>query len=152
MFESLLENSKVVTEAEREAVEALIPLRIADSGSRIVGSAGNRPYSPETVVFLADASASERGTRVGLAAVCRSHNGAENRHKPGLGRWRTVCLCAPKADGPLTVCKASDRDAFRVGWADYYLRPAETHAAEQASHGFGLAREAIAAAFKSLGL
>ena len=153
MFESLLDGAKVVTEAERDAVEALIPLRIADGGgSRIVGSAGNSPYSSETVVFLADASASERGTRVALAAVCRSHNGAENRQNPGRGRWRTVCLCAPKADGPLAVCKASDRDAMQVGWADFYVRPAETHAAEQASRGLGLAQEAMANAFEALGL
>ena len=152
MFESMLNGAKVVTEAEREAVEAFIPLRIADSGYRIVGSAGNSPYSTETVVFLASAEAAKRGTRVGLAAVCRSHSGTDNRHNPGQGRWRTVCLCAPKADGALAVCKASDRDAFQVGWADFYVRPAETHAAEQASRGLGLAQEAMAAAFESLGL
>ena len=152
MFESMLENSKVVTEAEREAAEALIPIRLGENSSCIVGRSGNSPYSPETVVFLADASASMRGTRVGLAAVCRSHNGAENRNNPGRGRWRTVCVAAPKEYGAWAVCKASDRDAVQVGWADYYVRPSETHAAEQASRGLGLAQEAMAAAFESLGL
>lgn len=152
MFESMLENSKVVTESEREAAEAAIAERFGDSGVHIVGRSGNSPYSPETAVFLSDASASERGTRVALAAVCKSHNGAENRNNPGRGRWRTVCVVAPKTDGALAVCKASDRDAERVGAADFYVRPWETHEAEEASRGLGLAQEAMADAFAALGL
>lgn len=152
MIESMLDTAKVVTEAERAAAEAAITERIGDDGIRIVGRSGNSPYSPETVVFLSDASASERGTRVGLASVCKSHDGAENRHNPGRGRWRTVCIVAPKADGALAVCAASDRDAVQVGAADFYVRPWETHEAEQASRGLGIAADAMASAFAALGL
>lgn len=152
MIDSLLDATKVVTEAEREAAEAAIAERFGDNGLHIVGRSGNSPYSPETVIFLPDASASERGTRVALAVVCKSHDGAENRHNPGRGRWRTVCVVAPKADGAWAVCKASDRDAEQVGAADYYLRPWETHEAEQATRGLGLAQEAMADAFAALGL
>lgn len=151
-IESMLENAKVVTEAEREAAEVAIAERFGDSGSWFVGRGGNSPYSPETSLFLSDESASERGTRVELAVVCKSHDGAENRHNPGRGRWRTVCVVAPKADGTLAVCKASDRDAERVGAADFYVRPWETHEAEEASRGLGLAQEAMADAFAALGL
>jgi len=152
MIESMLNGAKVVTESERSAAEAAIAERFGDDCLRIVGRSGNSPYSPETVIFVADASASERGTRVGLAAVCKSHDGSENRHNPGRGRWRTVCVVAPKADGALAVCKASDRDAERVGAADFYVRPWETHEAEQASRGLGLAADAMADAFAALGL
>jgi len=151
MIDTLLD-TKVVTEAERAAAEAAIAERFGDSGVRIVGRSGNSPYSPETVIFLSDASASERGTRVALAPVCKSHNGAENRHNPGRGRWRTVCAVAPKADGTMAVCSASDRDAEQVGAAEYYLRPWETHEAEEASRGLGLAADAMSAAFAALGL
>ena len=146
-----IDSAKVVSEAEREAAEAAIAERFGENGVRIVGRAGNSPYSPETVVFLAE-GASERGARVALATVCKSHNGAENRNNPGRGRWRTVCVAAPKADGALAVCKASDRDAEQVGAADFYVRPWETHEAEQASRGLGLAADAMADAFAALGL
>ena len=152
MIESMLDGAKVVTEAERSAAEAAIAERFGDDCLRIVGRSGNSPYSPETVVFLADATASERGARVALATVCKSHNGAENRNNPGRGRWRTVCVAAPKSDGPYAVCKASDRDAEQVGAADFYVRPYETHEAEQASRGLGLAADAMADAFAALGL
>ena len=152
MIESMLDGAKVVTEAERSAAEAAIAERFGDDCLRIVGRSGNSPYSPETAVFLSDATASERGTRVGLAAVCKSHDGAENTSYKGRGRWRTVCVAAPKADGALAVCKASDRDAEQVGAAEYYVRPWETHEAEQASRGLGLAQEAMADAFAALGL
>ena len=152
MFESMLDVAKVVTESEREAAEAAIAERFGDSFVRIVGRSGNSPYSQETVIFVADASASERGARVALAAVCRSHNGAENRNNPGRGRWRTVCVVAPKQCGAWAVCKASDRDAEQVGAAEYYLRPWETHEAEEASRGLGLAADAMASAFAAIGL
>lgn len=152
MTETMLDAAKVVTEAERDAAETLIPFRLGENGVRIVGRAGNSPYSPETSLFLSDESAYERGTRVALAVVCKSHNGAENRNNPGRGRWRTVCVVAPKKDGALAVCKASDRDAERVGAADFYVRPWETHEAEEASRGLGPAQEAMADAFAALGL
>ena len=47
-----------------------------------------------------------------LAPVCKSHDGAG--HYKGRGRWRTVCICAPKADGAFAVCDAGDRDAEEV--------------------------------------
>lgn len=87
-----------------------------------------------------------------LAVVCKSHDGADNRNYPGRGRWRTVCVVAPRADGQLAVCKASDRDAEQVGAADFYVRPWTTHEAEQASRGLGLAADAMSEAFAALGL
>lgn len=139
-----------VTEAERAAVEAAIAEKLGpDAPKPVLGAAGNSPYSAETVVFLADGS-SDRGARIALAAVCKSHDGAG--HYKGRGRWRTVCVAAPKADGDLAVCAASDRDAEEVGSSGFYVRPWATHEAEQASRGLGLAREAIASAFAALGL
>ena len=152
MIDALLDTAKVVTESEREAAEAAIAERLGpDAPKAVIGSAGNSPYSPTTVVFLA-AGAAERGARVALAVVCKSHNGAENRNNPGRGRWRTVCVAAPKADGAWAVCSASDRDAEQVGAADFYVRPWETHEAEEASRGLGLAADAMASAFAALGL
>ena len=145
-----LEKAQIVTESERAAAEVAIAERLGpDAPTPASGAAGNSPYSAETVVFLA-VGAAERGARVALAAVCRSHNGA-GQYK-GRGRWRFVCVAAPKADGDLAVCAASDRDAERVGAADYYVRPWSTHEAEQASRGLGLAQEAMASAFEALGL
>jgi hypothetical protein len=145
-----LENAKIVTESERQAAEAAIAERLgADAPKPFQGSAGNSPYSDVTVVYLATGAA-ERGTRVALAAVCRSHDGAGNYK--GRGRWRTVCVVAPKADGDLAVCEASDRDAEEVGTSGFYVRPWATHEAEQASRGLGLAQEAMASAFAALGL
>lgn len=152
MIETLLDSATVVTEAERTATEAAIAERLGpDAPKPVCGWAGNSPYSPQTVVLLATGAA-DRGARVALAAVCRSHNGAENRNNPGRGRWRTVCVVAAKEFGPLAVCAASDRDAEQVGAADFYVRPWETHAEEQASRGLGLAQEAMASAFEALGL
>jgi len=139
-----------VTEAERAAAEAAIAEKLGpDAPKPAVGAAGNSPYSPETVVFLAT-GANERGARVALAAVCQSHDGAGNYK--GRGRWRTVCVAAPKADGDLAVCEASDRDAEEVGSSGFYVRPWATHKAEQASRGLGLAQDAMASAFAELGL
>ena len=120
-----------------------------DAPKPVSGAAGNSPYSAETVVFLA-VGASERGARVALAAVCQSHDGAGNYK--GRGRWRTVCVAAPKADGDLAACAASDRDAEEVGSSGFYVRPWATHEAEQASRGLGLAQDAMASAFAALGL
>ena len=152
MIESLLDTTNVVTESEREAAEVAIAERLGDSFVRIVGRSCNSPYSPETVIFLAAASASEHGTRIAIAPVCKSHNGAENTSYKGHGRWRTVCVAAAHQDGALAVCKASDRDAEQVGAADFYVRPWETHDAEQATRGLGLAADAMSAAFAALGL
>lgn len=150
--DTAIDTAKVVTEAERAAAESAIAERLgADAPTPIIGFGGNSPYSPVTVVLLATGAA-ERGARVALASVCKSHNGSENRNNPGRGRWRTVCVCAPKADGQFAVCKASDRDAEQVGSADFYVRPWTTHEAEQASRGLGLAQEAMASAFEALGL
>jgi hypothetical protein len=145
-----IEDAKKVTEAERAAAEAAIAERLGpDAPKPASGAAGNSPYSPETVVFLA-VGASEHGARVALAAVCQSHDGAG--HYKGRGRWRTVCVCALKADGDLAVCAASDRDAAEVGSSGFYVRPWATHEAEQASRGLGLAQDAMASAFAALGL
>lgn len=145
-----IDAAKVVTEAERAAAEAAIAERLGpDAPKPASGASGNSPYSSETVVLLAT-GANERGARVALAAVCKSHNGAG--HYKGRGRWRTVCVCAPKADGDLAVCAASDRDAEEVGSSGFYVRPWATHEAEQASRGLGLAQEAMASAFAALGL
>lgn len=147
-----IDEAKIVSEAERAAAEAAIAERLGpDAPEPKIGASGNSPYSPQTVVFLA-VGASERGARVALASVCKSHNGAENRHYPGRGRWRTVCVCAPKADGDLAVCAASDRDAEEVGSSGFYVRPWATHEAEEASRGLGLAQDAMASAFAAVGL
>lgn len=151
-IDSAIDSATVVTELERVAVEGAIAERLGNyAPKRLVGSAGYSPYSPETVVFRA-AGADKRGARVALAAVCKSHDGAENRNNPGRGRWRTVCVVAPKEDGLLAVCVASDRDAVQVGSSDFYVRPWETHEAEQASRGMGLGADAMASAFAALGL
>lgn len=143
-------DTKIVTESERAAAEAAIAERLGpDSPKPMSGAAGNSPYSSETVVYLAT-GADERGARVALAAVCKSYNGAG--HYKGRGRWRTACVCAPKVDGDLAVCEASDRDAEEVGSSGFYVRPWATHEAEQASRGLGLAQDAMAAAFAELGL
>lgn len=145
-----IEDAKKVTEAERAAAEAAIAEKLGpDAPKPASGAAGNSPYSAETVVFLAT-GASERGARVALAAVCQSHDGAG--HYKGRGRWRTVCVAAPKSDGDLAVCAASDRDAEEVGSSGFYVRPWATHEAEQASRGLGLAQDAMASAFAALGL
>jgi|GEM_PF-2058135 len=145
-----IEDAMKVTEAERAATEAAIAERLGpDAPSPASGAAGNSPYSSETVVFRA-AGAEERGARIALAAVCQSHDGAG--HYKGRGRWRTVCVAAPKADGDLAVCDASDRDADQVGSSGYYVRPWATHEAEEASRGLGLAQDAMASAFEALGL
>lgn len=143
-------DTKIVTESERAAAEAAIAERLGpDSPKPVSGASGNSPYSTETVVFRS-VGADERGARVALATVCKSHNGAG--HYKGRGRWRIVCVCAPKVDGDLAVCEASDRDAEEVGSSGFYVRPWATHEAEQASRGLGLAQEAMASAFAALGL
>jgi hypothetical protein len=150
MFIIKIDEAKIVSEAERAAAEAAIAERLGpDAPEPASGASGNSPYSPQTIVFIAS-GADERGARVALAAVCKSHDGAGNYK--GRGRWRTVCVCAPKADGDLAVCNASDRDAEEVGSSGFYVRPWATHEAEQASRGLGLAQEAMASAFAALGL
>lgn len=145
-----IEKAKVVSEAERSSAEAAIAERLGpDAPKPVQGAAGNSPYSPETVVLLAT-GANEHGARVALAAVCKSHDGA-GRCKV-RGRWRTVCIAAPKADGDLAVCAASDRDAEEVGSSGFYVRPWATHESEQASRGLGLAQDAMVSAFAALGL
>lgn len=145
-----IDNAKIVSESERAACEAAIAEKLGpDAPQPRSGAASNSPYSPETVVMLAT-GADERGARVALAAVCKSHDGAGNYK--GRGRWRTVCIVAPKADGDLAVCKASDRDAEEVGSSGFYVRPWATHEAEQASRGLGLAQDAMASAFAAVGL
>jgi len=145
-----IDTAKKVTESERESCEAAIAEKLGPNApSPHRGSAGNSPYSPETIVFLAE-GADTRGARVALAAVCQSHDGAGNYK--GRGRWRTVCVCAPKADGDLAVCTASDRDAEEVGSSGFYVRPWAVHEAEELSRGLGLAQDAMASAFAALGL
>ena len=145
-----IDTAKKVSESERAACEAAIAEKLGpDAPGPRRGAAGNSPYSPETIVFIA-CGADVRGARVALAAVCQSHDGAGNYK--GRGRWRTVCVCAPKADGDLAVCDAGDRDSEEVGSSGFYVRPWATHEAEEASRGLGLARDAMASAFAALGL
>jgi hypothetical protein len=145
-----IENAATVSEAERAAAEAAIAEKLGpDAPSPVSGADGNSPYAPETVVFLAT-GANERGARVALAVVCKSHNGA-GQYK-GRGRWRTVCVAAPKADGELAVCAASDRDAEEVGASGFYVRPWASHEAEKSSRGLGMAQDAMASAFAAIGL
>jgi hypothetical protein len=145
-----IDNAKIVSESERAACEAAIAEKLGpDAPQPRYGAVGNSPYSSQTIVFIA-CGAEERGARVALAAVCKSHDGAG--HYKGRGRWRTVCVCAPKPDGDLAVCEASDRDADEVGSSGFYVRPWATHEAEEASRGLGLAQEAMASAFAALGL
>ena len=140
----------IVTEAERSAAEAAIAERMGpDAPKPANGAAGNSPYSAETVVFLATGAA-DHGARIGLAAVCKSYNGA-GAYK-GRGRWRSVFIAATKADGILAVCAPGDRDAEEVGSSGFFVRPWATHEAEQASRGLGLAKAAMADAFAALGL
>lgn len=142
---------KEVSEAERIATETAIAEKLGENAPEpISGSGGNSPYSPEAIVFLA-IGADERGTKVSLASVCKSHDGA-GRYK-GRGRWREVYICAPKADGELAVCKASDRDAQEVGdCSGFYIRPWAIQEAENKSQGMGLAQSAMDDAFAALGL
>ena len=140
---------KTVTEAERNAVEAALLEKTGGEKPLADGAASNSPYSPQEVVYGPEA-ARERGTRVALAPVCKSHNGA-GAYK-GRGRWRTVYVVAPKADGALAVCDAGDRDAEGIGSSGFYVRPWATHEAEEASRGLGLGASALADAFATLGL
>ena len=150
MYGTKILEVKQVSEAERVAAEAAIAEKLGpDAPNPFSGAAGNSPYSQETIVFLA-VGASERGARIALAAVCQSYDGAGSYK--GRGRWRTVCVCAPKVDGAFAVCKASDRDAEEVGNSGFFLRPWTTHEAEEASRGLGLAQDAMASAFEALGL
>ena len=145
-----IDTSKKVAESERAACEAAIAEKLGpDAPSPRRGSAGNSPYSPETICFLA-CGADTRGARVALAAVCQSHDGAG--HYKGRGRWRMVCICAPKADGTFAVCDAGDRDSEEVGSSGFYVRPWSTHEAEEASKGLGLGADAMYAALYSVGL
>lgn len=145
-----LDKAKRVTESERAACEAAIAEKLGQDAPRPrCGAAGNSPYSPETIVYLA-CGADVRGARVALAPVCQSHDGAG--HYKGRGRWRTVCICAPKADGAFAVCDAGDRDAEEVGSSGFYVRPWSTHEAEEASKGLGLGADAMYAALCAVGL
>jgi hypothetical protein len=144
------EEIRKVTESERAACEAAVLEKLGpDAPKPAEGSAGNSPYSPETVVFRA-AGTDARGVRVALAGVCSSYDGAG--HYKGRGRTRTVYVLAPSARGELAVCDASDRDASEIGASGLYLRPWATHEAEEKSRGLGLAADAMVSAFEKLGL
>jgi len=140
---------KEVSERERKAVEAALMERLAVEKPLAEDRAGNSPYSACDVIFGPE-SAGERGCRVALAAVCRSHNGAG--HYKGRGRWCNVYLVAPNADGPLAVCEAGDRDAEEVGSSRFFVRPWATHEAEEASRGLGLGARALSDALAAVGL
>jgi len=145
-----INTAKKVSENERAAVEAAIAEKLGpDAPSPRRGTAGNSPYSAETIVFIA-CGADTRGARVALAPVCQSHDGAGNYK--GRGRWRTVCVCAPKPDGAFAVCDAGDRDSEEVGSSGFYVRPWATHEAEEASKGLGLGADAMYAALAAVGL
>lgn len=143
------EATKTVTEAERQAVEAALLAKVGGEKPLAYGAAGNSPYSPEDVVYGPEA-ARERGTRVALAPVCKSHDGAG--HYKGRGRWRTVYVVAPKVDGALAVCGAGDRDFEEVGSSGFYVRSWATHEAEESSKGLGLGADAMAEALAEVGL
>ena len=138
-----------VTESERAAVEAALLAKFGRERPLADGKEGNSPYDPQTVVFGPDA-ALKRGCRVSIAPVCQSHNGA-GQYK-GRGRWRTVFIVAPAAEGDYAVCRATDRDAEGIGDSGFHVRPWATHAAEQASGGLGKGAGAMAAALDSVGL
>ena len=145
MFEE--KEIKAVSEAERTAVEAALEERF---GEKIAdGRGGNSPYSPETVIYGPPAAA-ERGARIQVAPICRSHDG-KGQYK-NRGRWRTVYAVAPKADSEFAVCTPTDRDARAIGDAPFCVRPWETHEAEEATGGLGGAAPLLAAAFEELGL
>jgi hypothetical protein len=149
-IEYVIANAKDVSELERAAAEVAIAERLGpDAPKPAIGAYGYSPYSGQTVVFLAT-GADVRGARVALAPVCKSNDGASRYN--GRGRWRTVCVAAPKADGELAVCAAADRDAEEVGSSGFFVRPWATHEAEQASRRLGLAKEAIESAFAAIGL
>jgi len=140
---------KTVTEMERSAVEAALLAKVGGEKPLAYRAAGNSPYSPEGAGYGPEA-ARERGCRVALAAVCKSHDGAGNYK--GRGRWRTVYVVAPNADGEFAVCDAGDRDSVEVGSSGFYVRPWATHEAEEASKGLGLGADAMAAALAEVGL
>ena len=141
---------KVVTEAELAACEAAIAERLGpDAPKPVEGCAGNSPYSAQTIVFRGT-GANERGARVAVVAVCRSHDGA-GAYK-GRGRWRTVYIMACQPGGPSAVCDSTDRDAEEIGRSGVYIRPWATHRSEIDSRGLGLAQDAMASAFETLGL
>jgi len=143
------EKIRVVSEAERNAVEAALLAKVGGEKPLAEGAAGNSPYSPEEVVY-GPLLARERGTRVAIAAVCKSHDGAG--HYQGRGRWRTVYVVAPKADGEFAVCDAGDRDYEEVGSSGFYVRPWVAHEAEEASKGLGFGADAMADALAAVGL
>jgi hypothetical protein len=149
-IECVLASAKEVSESERAAAEVAIAERLGpDAPKPAIGAYGNSPLSGQTAVFLAT-GADVRGARVALAAVCKSYNGAGNYKN--RGRWRTVCVAAPKADGKLAACAASDRDAEEVGSSGFFVRPWATHEAEQTSRGLGLAKDAMESAFAVIGV
>ena len=144
-----LKDIKVVSEFELAAVEAAIRAKIGDNCVTKSGAAGNSPYSEETIVF-ADAKAADRGARIKLVAVCRSHDGA-GRYK-GRGRWRSVYIAGIADNGDLATCVAGDRESEEVGYSGFYVRPWAVNECEEKTNGLGVAFDAVANAFADLGL
>lgn len=140
---------KKVSESERSAVESALMEKLGVEKALAEGRAGNSPYSLETAVYGPE-TARERGQRIALAAVCQSHDGAG--HYKGRGRWRTVFIVAPKADGGFAVCDPGDRDSQEIGASGLFIRPWASHEAEESSRGLGLGAAAMAAALTEVGL
>jgi len=142
-----------ITEREREALEAALAAKLAGPdgpATPVTGSGGASPYSTQTAVFRAE-GAEDRGARVRVTPVARSHDGA-GRYK-GRGRWRGIYLISAAADGPWAVCEPSDRGATEVGCSGLHVRPWAEHEAEVAHGGLGEAGAgALAAALKAAGL
>ena len=140
---------KVVTESERKAVEAALLEKFQTERPLKDGAAGCSPYSPEAVVYGLE-GAKNRGARISVVPVCKSHDGAGSYK--GKGRWRTVYAVAEKENGEYATCAAGDRDASEIGASGFYVLPWVVHEAEMASKGMGLGASALADAFSALGL
>lgn len=144
-----MDKIKSVSESERRAVEAAILKKLGEMAPLSSGAAGNSPYSPEGAVF-GPTEAVERGCRIAVAAVCKSHDGAG--HYKGRGRWRTVFVVAPSSTGDKATCNKGDKDAEEVGDSGFFVRPWATQEDEEKSRGLGAAADALAEAIEKVGL
>ena len=140
---------KEVSEHERNAVERVLADRFTEGPGPVEGFGGSSPYSPETIVFRGDGTET-RGTRVALAAVCRSHNGAG--HYKGRGRWRMVAILVQNSAGDFVVCDATDRESEQVGCTNIYVRSWAVHEDEEKTGGLGRAAGLLEAALADVGL
>lgn len=142
------DNVPVVSERVREAGESKIAERLGVGAVLHSGTRGCSPYSPRTNVYT---TVSERGARVSVHPVFRSHDGAgkyEDR-----GRWCTTVMVVPSDTGEYAVCEPGDTEAEELGVSKFYVRHWMAHEAEQ--NGQGLCPTAFTAleqAFNAAGL